>query len=403
MKQVLIGGTTAALTTSGNYWGSVYAGYGLVSVQAQRHQLIAAPGKLRKLKVDLSTAPGVGATRTWTLYVNGVATALAATVTGAATYGEDVTNEVTVAPGDYIVFYISLTGSPAAALPRWSLEFEGDNAAESILLSCGQSASVGTYYTSAHCGYSVEDTGENSYLQIIPCPGKIRDFYVQQTVAPGAGKTITHALRVNAATSALSVPISGTSKTGNDTTNEVTVAAGDRISIIKTCTAGSTAPDRVSYGMTFVADTDGESPIPSGLGDYPSSTAANLTQLAEGYVLQAYTALPTADKQRSDAQKLYNFYARSHVAPGAGKSYRLQIRKNGVATALDITISGTAQTANITGTEVEFADGDTLSILCTPSGTPAGAFIAWGVTQYILVAGAKCYGLHPGAMAEMLS
>jgi hypothetical protein len=53
------------------------------------------------------------------------------------------------------------------------------------------------------------------------------------------------------------------------------------------------------------------------------------------------------------------------VAPGAGHSTTITIRKNGNSTALTCTVSGTATTCTHTADGVAFADGDLLSILYT--------------------------------------
>ncbi len=59
------------------------------------------------------------------------------------------------------------------------------------------------------------------------------------------------------------------------------------------------------------------------------------------------------------------------VAPGAGQSATVTIRKNGVNTALTCTVSGTATTCADTVNSVTFNDGDLLSVLYTEAGAAA--------------------------------
>ena len=61
------------------------------------------------------------------------------------------------------------------------------------------------------------------------------------------------------------------------------------------------------------------------------------------------------------------------VAPGAGQSATLTIRKNGGNTALTCTLSGTATTCADTADSVTFSNGDLLSILYTETATAAAS------------------------------
>lgn len=68
---------------------------------------------------------------------------------------------------------------------------------------------------------------------------------------------------------------------------------------------------------------------------------------------------------------LRNWYVSLTVAPGAGKSRTLKIQKNDVDTALTITISETATSGSITGTEVTFAALDTIRLISIETNAPA--------------------------------
>lgn len=65
------------------------------------------------------------------------------------------------------------------------------------------------------------------------------------------------------------------------------------------------------------------------------------------------------------------------AAPGAGKSYVVGIRINGVNSALSTTIADTDTTGYDSATDVAVAAGDTVSVRTTPSGTPALVRVSW--------------------------
>lgn len=77
---------------------------------------IIAPraGKARRMYCRVNTAPGVGQSWTFQFFKNGAPTALAVTITGAATQSADLVNEVTVAQGDRLEVVPGSSVAPAA-------------------------------------------------------------------------------------------------------------------------------------------------------------------------------------------------------------------------------------------------------------------------------------------------
>ena len=66
------------------------------------YQLQLGPCVLRNMRIKVRTAPGGVDTVAVTVLVNGVASSLTATITGAATANSDLTNTATLAEGDYV-------------------------------------------------------------------------------------------------------------------------------------------------------------------------------------------------------------------------------------------------------------------------------------------------------------
>ena len=406
MKQVLIAGEYLVMNiVDASCMGGLAQGGGWVRIaeEVAVTAIVTTPGTISNLRMVLSAAPGAGKTWTFAVRKNGVDTALTVAITGTATTGSDTTNPVTVVAGDVVSFHATPTSNPSNALARWTTDFEGTNAGECLVLGNAGGYMSATEYGQVSSGMATTNATETSVQQIVTAPGTLKNLYVKLSAAPGAGKSRTFTIRKNRVDTALAVTVSGTATTGSDTTNPVTVVAGDLLDIMLAFSGAPAPICYVSTGMTFVPTTDGEAPIMSGSAAYPTNSVATWVKLASGFGTVAWTSGNPASIQRSGALTLYNLYVSLTVAPGAGKSRVFTVYNGTTATALTCTISGTGTTGNDTTHTAEVADGDTLTLVQTPSGTPANTFVRWGITSYIAVAGAKCYGLHPGAMAEMLS
>ena len=82
-------------------------------------------------------------------------------------------------------------------------------------------------------------------VTLIPRAGKIKSLFAYLDTAPGAGETVRVKVRVNKADpgTQLTCDIDDTDQSSNDTSNEMTVAQGDRISVGVSGTAGNSATD----------------------------------------------------------------------------------------------------------------------------------------------------------------
>ena len=78
---------------------------------------------LSTLRVNLLNAPSGGSTRTFTVYLNAVATSLTISLTGATTVALNSVNTVSVAAGDFVSLFHTTTGAPAASSVMASLNY----------------------------------------------------------------------------------------------------------------------------------------------------------------------------------------------------------------------------------------------------------------------------------------
>lgn len=200
----------------------------------------------------------------------------------------------------------------------------------------------------------------------------LSNFYMATDVAPGSGFSYTFTIMKNGVATALQVLISDLATSATDSTNSVSYAAGDTISI--QCTpSGTPATLNVQSWNFRVTTSDLTAPILSStIG--ASNSVTNYMGLTAGHISAAGWSATEADSQIiiPTSGTLSNMYAKINANPGASKSFQFTLMKNGAATSLDFTISGAASTSgNDTTHVVSVSAGDTLTIRSIPTGTPA--------------------------------
>ncbi len=77
---------------------------------------------------------------------------------------------------------------------------------------------------------------------------------------------------------------------------------------------------------------------------------------------------------------LSDWYISLSVAPGVGKSWTMNLRKNN-STVATIAITDAATTGSYTGTPIPFSAGDLVDVEFVPAGTPAAPQFAWVIRQ----------------------
>ena len=211
-------------------------------------------GTLKNFYVHLWVAPGVGASWTFTVRVNGVNTALSVTIAGAATDGNDTVNQLAINARDLvcIIAVPSIAPAPADTMVTNGLEFEAGSQNFAILAGVGDTdvaAADTEYYPPMHKG--AWDPTEASWQQIIPRDGQLKNFlaHLNQGNA-GIGESITVTVRVNGVPTLLSVVIAGANHDAEDTGNVANVVAGDLLAIEYTTTAGI-GNNNLSWNVEF--------------------------------------------------------------------------------------------------------------------------------------------------------
>lgn len=198
--------------------------------------------------------------------------------------------------------------------------------------------------------------------------GTIQNFRVRLSVAPGAGTSYTLTFMKGGAAQTVTVTISDTDTTGEDTTHSFTIAPGDLVCVRVVGSAGA-APSKPSWSFEFVPDTDNKFWIgtmcrpASGATMYQAPYGGGL-----GLAVEAHVQVPMPI-----AGVFSDLYVQLDVDPGTapdGYTVRLGV--------LSVTIVADDTTGNDTVNTVSVAAGELVSMeaipVATPSATPwAGA------------------------------
>lgn len=346
--------------------------------------IIPTAGKIKNLYVKLSEDPGTAPDAyRFTLRLNSASAALTVTIIANNSSGSNTTQEIDVVAGDIVSLMVEPVDTPSATpVAYYSLLFQATTAGQSIVSA--------TYLTSAtatrYCGvqdFGDYDTTETNIYQPIPTAGTFSKLYVSMVSAIAAGDTYTVTLRKNAATSVLWCQVPSSGSTASNTTATLAVAVGDTVSFEGIPTHSATA-SRIRIGAVFVSDTAGESLILGSSTDSPSTSGAEYHGMRPLYD-RVWSSTESNNYQLGQACTLRKLYIKQATAPGNAKSYAYMLMEDSNTTTLTTTITGAATTTNQDTTHDEaIANGCTLSIRSTPSGTPtATGVVCWGLVCYI--------------------
>jgi hypothetical protein len=389
MQQPLFGGDRDALNNAATEYSSVFGGVAWVATENQRTQVVTSAGTIDSLFVELSADPGTSPDAyRFTLRKNGADTTLTCTITADDTTGSDVAHSVAVVAGDLISIQCEPLNTPSATpTALWAMRFTGTTAKESLLLGHLQISSSATRYTGVMIGGAASSATEDDVRQVCPTAGVIKNLYVSLSADPGTDPdAYRFTLRVNGASSDLTCTVTADATTGNDTAHTVTVAAGDRLTLMfEPLNTPATDAIRVAYGMTFVADIDGESIVMSFSTDDLDNAATTYSKIGGSFGSTAWSTTETESQQLGQTCVLRKFYVLLSAAPNTGNTYTFTPRVNAASPTggLSVAITGAATTGSDVTNEVAIADGDNVALMCVPASTPDVVDAYWGLVCYI--------------------
>ena len=223
---------------------------------------------------------------------------------------------------------------------------------------------------------TLDSTNENSVSVLIPIDGSFSKFYVNCTVAPGAGNSWTILLRVNESDTALSVTISDSSTSGSDTSNTVSVSAGDLVAIRVNPSSGPAAA-RFSWGVLFDGGAQGAILPAVTNNNFTNSIAQSWypfgrTYTESGGPIEVDVIFPTAGT-------LKNLRVNLTAAPGVGNQLDFDVYLNDVATVLSVSVNGTATTGSDLSDTIAIVAGDRVSVRTDPISSPTPSVVRFGM------------------------
>jgi hypothetical protein len=205
-------------------------------------------GTLKKLYLELSTAPGAGTSKGVVVTLNAVDTSLAATVSDSATTASDTSNTVDIAAGDSVNYREAVAGSPAASYEFFGIVFEPDVAGEYITPAVTDDATSSTaaeyqQLTTGDSGLTATESEQYGLAQATTA----KAMYVKLSAAPASGNTWTFRLKDDTADTSLITSIADTATSGNYAT-DVSIAADSVLDTAIDAQAGTAvASTQISY------------------------------------------------------------------------------------------------------------------------------------------------------------
>lgn len=225
------------------------------ATEANATNRMPCDGVFEKMRVHLNTAPGAGTSVTFLLRVNGVDTALSATISD-TNLDALVVASVAVSKGDLVCISKVLTSGVSASSQvgigmTFAPTIAGENPVFSNILTL-LSSSVDSF-APVNGGTAAQAT-ESTWYGVAPCKFSIKRYYGKLVTAPGAAKSRTNTVRINNANSLITHAFSGAAQTtSEDIVNTAIVAENDLLDTKSTPAGTPTAT--ASMTVSMVLDT----------------------------------------------------------------------------------------------------------------------------------------------------
>ena len=385
MYQQVFGGSNGSLNATNTRYNLPMSGLGWTAENV-RSNLISTDGKIFYLRVRLGAAPGAGKSYTFTMRLNGAPTTLTFTISNLETSGFDIEHSFVITGGDKISLECDPTGTPTVTNAKWSWFFVGDNPNESLI--CGGSMDVlnsaATEYAALGSPYSPLTGTETNFRQIMPTSGTLKNLYVDLTLDPGGAPDaygFTVRVNIDSPVGGLVVDIVADDRTGNDLVNTIAVVAGDVLTMMIEQTNTPTVTPQAIWGVTFVADIDGESVVLGGSSDDLDTAATEYNGFSLGSS-SLWGAVEGNYNNLGQPCTLRKLHVLLENAPGVGKKYVFTIRVAGA----DSNVATTVDEGNTTGNSGALTDemglDEYAALQVVPTGAPAIGMAFWGFVSY---------------------
>ena len=229
-KSFISGGSASSSSTTTSYFNP--NGGPSSTTLANRDVPVPTPFILERFYVKIETAPGSGNGWTFDVLKNGSTVIATVTISGTATTGNQTGLSAAVAAGDTITIRRSVaSGTPASYTGMaWGIGIAPNTAGEHLYFSVNTSTPTNSgvqRHVTVH-GTSSDHQDTDAYADdgVPRITMDIKRLYVLLTGAPGSGNSWQFWLCDGTdVQSSVTVTISGTSTSGNDTANTATLTA----------------------------------------------------------------------------------------------------------------------------------------------------------------------------------
>lgn len=342
------------------------------TTEASARTIAPATIALTNFKINLTTAPGAGTTRTIGAYVDATVSDLATTISNTSTSGSVSTKAAAVATGSSLSLGNDNTaGTPASStINRWRMVQTGTN---QILWS----TSVSLTSTTATRYMGIQDnsglgTSAAVGTQIMPESGTLQNFYLKMSTTLSSGSYVCTLVK-NGSSTSVSITLDSSNQAASYTASTVSVVAGDTVywQIVPTSTPSGTV--RIAGGCEYVSVTPGN-------GILLGSTNANVsgTVYNSWYGNAAWNATESNVQALGYALTLSKIYCVLSAAPSSTHSRTLTFRQNTANSSAAVTISGANTSGSWTGS-LTVATDDLICVAHTSSGTPSNSNMKYGL------------------------
>jgi len=341
---------------------------------ARTESVMPVGGTIKWWKAKLSSAPGSGDSRTFTIVKNGVETSATLTLSG-STREARWTGEISFSSNDKLCVKGTASGTPSATNIRWYMLFV--HSSYSVLIGNTKDVVLPLDRYFGVQGTCQVETA-SSTMCVIPTNITLQNLQVYLDTAPGSSKSRTFTLCNNGVATSYQVTISDTNTEAEYNATTLSVSAGDYLEFKATAT-GVAANCYVSWGMSYEPSVDGESVLTAPAEDAVSTvgkrclfgwdTFSNFTP--------SYSSVPSCVFKK--------IYVYTDTAPGAGKNFLCRLEQYTTNTIVECDLADVNTSANETTKEFVpiSEDSSTLHFEVVPYNTPSLGRMTLGIVCYM--------------------
>lgn len=366
ISQVILSGSSTALATSGTqYLGAMGAeGIAPSTTEEDHEQIVPTAGTFFNLNISLSTAPGAGTSRTFTLRNNAGDTSITCTISETDSTCRSAATAA-VAVGDEITYSSTVSGTPAGTRVRLAISFLGTTPGASMLMGNNGANGLSTSATEylALSGNGVQEDTAAEVQNAASLAGTITVLRVVLGTAPGAGDSRTFDV-FPGGTESCTISESDTSCAV--AISQAVVAAN--LYYIRTTISGTPAATEAAYSVDFIPTTLGQFPIGSA-----QKTVADNTQTTYNFVQGGSTDDGTTETARATSSESFNVLridVRQSTNSGTGNTWTYTLQDDTADTACSCAISGGSAVTCTTTATCKVTAGSRLENEITPASTP---------------------------------